>query len=109
MLPQTSVPTYLVEEKAGTLVRRTGPNKIGLPVGVRGIPTTPDGARGKPGAFAAGGDQPACSNPSNSPRLVNCSPQKLESYLFGMVLPSDQLPKMQRSATEKPKVEPTDV
>ena len=78
------------------------PNKIGLPVGVRGIPTTLDGARGKPGAFAVGGDQPAGSNPSNSPRLVNCSPQKLESYLFGILLPSDQLPKTQRSATEKP-------
>ena len=60
---------------------------------------------GNPGAFAVGGDQPACSNPSNSPRLVNCSPRKLELYLFGMVLPSDQLPKTQRSASEKPRVD----
>ena len=85
------------------------PNKIGFPVGVRGIPTAPEGARGKPGAFTVGGDQPAGSNPSNSPRLVNCSPQKLESYLVGMLLPPDQLPKAQRSETEKPKVDPTDV
>ena len=30
------------------------PNKIGLPVGVRGIPTAPEGARGKPRRIYSG-------------------------------------------------------
>ena len=106
MLPQTSVPTYLVEETRWHLgAAHRCQIKLVYLSGVRGIPTTPDGARGKPGAFAEGGGPTGfVATPAIHHVSLTVRHRSLNHTLFGMVLPSDQLPKTQRSATEKPKV-----